>query len=670
MKLRTKLFAISLGGVAVTALCSVAATTYYLNVQKDRIVLETVQEARHNFQVAMEAKKKVWQTNALQVANNEKIITALLDEDRETAHGVLSNLGKVFKENTGFKNVQVHLIDSNLHSFYKSWDNDSFGEPLTYSKGYAVVKSTGSSRVAMEMSSKGIRLKGLFPVTYQGKFLGIANFEGGLNSIKRTLEPYHLDFVYFMDEKDLAIAPSMKNAQKIGAYVLNQKDVDERFSNYLAEKGIFEKILENDYLADDRYVTLNGRFEGFDGDRAGLYLVGMRTDIVMEDMYQLRNTILKLSVGMFLFFLLLLLFIIFFVDRKVIHLITKITEKTNDLAVGDGDLTQRIPVLSQDEIGSLAENFNLFMKKINDIIVNIGVNYKVLTSESKELSSISQQVMENSGYLNTKSNSVAVAAEEMSSNMSSVAAASEEVSTNVSMVTDAAAMMQEGLQGAVGHCEKARDVTNEAGIQVAATSERVTLLGNAAREISNITEVITEIADQTNLLALNATIEAARAGDAGKGFAVVANEIKELAAQTTGATSEIRQKIEEIQNSTNTTVEDVQKVESVFGEVQHVIQTIVESIEQQSENAGEVAGNIEQAGAGLQEVNLNVSQSSQVSAEIAKDISDVKSYAADMHEKSTVMQGSVRSLSDLSERLREMISLFKVTEDSSQGNAE
>ncbi len=75
-------------------------------------------------------------------------------------------------------------------------------------------------------------------------------------------------------------------------------------------------------------------------------------------------------------------------------------------------------------------------------------------------------------------------------------------------------------------------------------------LGRDILEINKVTEAINEISDQTNLLALNATIEAARAGEAGKGFAVVANEIKELAKQTSGATHEIKQHIDSIQNST------------------------------------------------------------------------------------------------------------------------
>ena len=98
--------------------------------------------------------------------------------------------------------------------------------------------------------------------------------------------------------------------------------------------------------------------------------------------------------------------------------------------------------------------------------------------------------------------------------------------------------------------EKARTITHESASRAQDVAVKVNALGNAAQEVGNVTETITEISAQTNLLALNATIEAARAGEAGKGFADVANEIKELARQTAEATLEIKGQIEGIQNST------------------------------------------------------------------------------------------------------------------------
>lgn len=668
MKLRTKLTVISVAGIIFTLFCCMIVTGFYYNNEKKLRVLKNVEEAQHNFEVAMASKMKVWQTNALQVGSNQKIISSLVNEDRDLAHEVLSNLGKVFKENTGFKNVQVHIIDKDLKSFYKSWKKDSFGESLRYSKGYSEVLSTGRPKTAMEMSSKGVRLKGLFPIKDKGEIIGVANFEGGLNSIKRTLKPYNIDFIYYMDEKFLNIAPSLKGKPSIDKYILNQKDVDQDFKAYIDKLGTLKELLANRYTIDDQYLLISGQFAGFGSEKTGLYLLGIPTDIVMADINSFRDMITKLAVVIFGLFLVLLIFIIFFIDRKVIRIIVNMAKETEDIATGEGDLTKRIPVTSKDEIGMLATNFNTFLEKLNNIIVNIGHNSEVLTAASLEVLTVSKQVTNTSEELIGKSNTVAVASEEMSANMNSVAATSEEIATNVSMVTDSAVTMQTNLKSVVYSCEKASGVTDEAGAQVTKTSEQVGELGVAAKEISKITEVISEIADQTNLLALNATIEAARAGEAGKGFAVVAGEIKDLASQTASATNDIRMRIEDIQTSTNTTVTDVQGVASVFDEVKAVIDEIVFSIEEQSASVQEVVGNIEQAATGLQEVNENVSQSSTVSNEIAQDIVNVKSYSDDLYSKSIRMKSSSSNLSDLSSKLREMISVFKVVNENSDSH--
>lgn len=109
----------------------------------------------------------------------------------------------------------------------------------------------------------------------------------------------------------------------------------------------------------------------------------------------------------------------------------------------------------------------------------------------------------------------------MTSNLHAVAAAMEQSSTNASMVASATEEMSATIAEIASNADKARKISNDAVRQAASASEAMATLGRAARDISHVTETITEISDQTNLLALNATIEAARAGDAGKGFAVV-----------------------------------------------------------------------------------------------------------------------------------------------------
>nr|WP_320016058.1 bacteriohemerythrin [uncultured Desulfobacter sp.] len=332
-----------------------------------------------------------------------------------------------------------------------------------------------------------------------------------------------------------------------------------------------------------------------------------------------------------------------------------------DIAQGEGDLTKRLEIKTRDEIGELAEWFNSFLSRLNKIIVEIGANSETVTASSNELLVLAEQMTAGASDMSGRSKSVATAAEEMSFSMNSVAAASEQAATNLDMVADSAGQMKHTITEISENCDKARAVSGDATDKAVAASQRVERLGNSARDISQVTEVITDIAEQTNLLALNATIEAARAGEAGKGFAVVASEIKGLAAQTSEATQNIKVKIEEIQTSTNDTVRDVEAINQVISEITDIVSTIVAAIEEQSVSATEVAKNIDQASSGIGDVNENVAQSSEVSTKIATDISQVHHVSEEMTSQSNRIKLSARELSDLSAGLRDMIGVFKVS---------
>lgn len=332
-----------------------------------------------------------------------------------------------------------------------------------------------------------------------------------------------------------------------------------------------------------------------------------------------------------------------------------------DIATGEGNLTKRIDIKNKDEIGTLVKWFNAFVERMDHIIADISVNAETVTASSGELLAVSEQMSDGAEDLSGRAGTVAVASEEMSSNMNSVAAASEQASTNVGMVSDSASQMQSTFAEVAQSCDKARLISANAADQVNKASNRVANLGNSAQEISKVTEVITDIAEQINLLALNASIEAARAGDAGKGFTVVASEIKSLASQTAKATEDIKGKILGIQNSTEDTVKDVGDISDVITDVNEIVTTIAAAVEEQSASATEVANNVEQASIGIGEVNENVAQTSQVSSEIAKDISVVNTVSDDMSARSILMKQSAGDLKELSSKLREMISVFKIS---------
>ena len=368
MKMNSKLLVIGSAGILIIFIISLTVTFFYYNSAKQERIDSVAKDAKQNLHNAISAKKKVWLTNALQIANNPKVKNALLKKDREKANQVLSELGKQFKQNTTFNNVKIHLIDKDLNSFYKSWDPDSYGENLKFSKGYSLVKQNKESAVAMEVSPKGLRLKGLFPVFAEGEFIGVANFEGGLNSIKRTLKPYDIDFLYFMKASSLNIAQDLKDKPAMGSYVLSQKDVNKGFLQYLKKNENFDKLLQSDnYFMDADYLTLQGKFKGFDGSQVGLYILGIKTSKVMKSINKLEDLIFTLFVSLFLLFILLVASILYYIKRKIIKPILQIRDKAESITQGDLD-TGHLQIERSDEIGKLAQAINSMNEEIKSTI--------------------------------------------------------------------------------------------------------------------------------------------------------------------------------------------------------------------------------------------------------------------------------------------------------------
>lgn len=349
-----------------------------------------------------------------------------------------------------------------------------------------------------------------------------------------------------------------------------------------------------------------------------------------------------------------------FAAIAIVKPLNSAVEGLKDIAEGEGDLTMRLQVTSKDEVGDMAHWFNTFIEKLQGIIKQISENSTSVGASSKQLSSISEELLTGAEDTSQRSTNVATSAEEMSANLNNVAAAMEESSTNANMVATAAEEMSSTINEIAENAEKARSVSADAVSQANSASGSMQQLNDAANKIGKVTETITEISEQTNLLALNATIEAARAGEAGKGFAVVANEIKELAKQTAEATLDIKNLIDDVQNTSNSTSEGIIQISEVITGVNDIVSTIASSVEEQTAATQEIANNIAQASQGIQEVNENVSQSSMVATGISQDIAEVSSAAQSISNRSNDVKQSAQDLLARSEELNGIVGSFKV----------
>lgn len=327
-------------------------------------------------------------------------------------------------------------------------------------------------------------------------------------------------------------------------------------------------------------------------------------------------------------------FLAFVIARSITKPLVQVVNRLKDIAEGEGDLTQRVEVNSQDEIGQLGVWFNAFVVKIQQAMQAIGQNTQALSGSSEELTNISSQMTTNAERTATQANVTSGAADQVSQNVQSVMTATEEMSASIKEIAK--------------NATNAAQIASQAVHVAETTNKTITQLGTSSAEIGQVIKVITSIAEQTNLLALNATIEAARAGEAGKGFAVVANEVKELAKQTAKATEEIGQKIGAIQHDTRAAVEAIGQIATIIGQVNDLQTTIASAVEEQSVTTNEIS--------------RHVAEAHQRGAEIVQHAGDVAQVARNTTSGANKTQHAAQELAMMAAELQQLVRQFKYQE--------
>ncbi len=318
----------------------------------------------------------------------------------------------------------------------------------------------------------------------------------------------------------------------------------------------------------------------------------------------------------------------------------------DDIAAGEGDLTRRLPVASDDELGQLAGSFNRFVEKVHGLVRQIAEMTGQLTNLVGEVAAQAQrseQAMERQRH---ETDQVATAINEMS-------AAAHEVARSAQGAAEAAQQTDNEGQAAKkvvdGSIQRIHSLVGE----IRDSGQSLDSLQQDVQSIVSVLDVIRSIAEQTNLLALNAAIEAARAGEAGRGFAVVADEVRALASRTQQSTQEIQGMIDRLQQGTQASVSAMRRSSDAG-----------ETTSEQANQAGASLDAIAQLIGTINAMNAQIASAAEeqtaVAEEINRSVHQIAVAVESVAEETRHGAETSRSLASLGERLGALVRQFRI----------
>ena len=408
------------------------------------------------------------------------------------------------------------------------------------------------------------------------------------------------------------------------------------------------KMLSQDEMMQD--YTLNGvdkiaftkSIQLVNGKKWYLF-VGIDKSVAYASLGTALNQAVLSSIVMIVIGIAVLLLVLQALYRPILLL----KEMVHDLSKGNGDLTSRLPVKNNDDLGLISENINLFIEKLQRLMLDVSQSSNEIDDSIQKLRN---EVDSNGTILNAhmiETDQIVSAIEEMSVTAKDVAQNSNDTAAFTQTTNAQASKSKESVGEATAIVAR---LVNE----VENTSNSISEIERNTSDINNVLKVIGDIADQTNLLALNAAIEAARAGEYGRGFAVVADEVRALAAKTQDSTTEIEQTLLQLREGSSSAI-------STMGSTKSTCLEVAQSTEIVASDLGSINDSVSQ----INDLNLQIATAAEeqscVSDEIARNMTAISDMANELVVNGNNSLDQTIELANANVNLKALVAQFKLS---------
>ncbi len=367
------------------------------------------------------------------------------------------------------------------------------------------------------------------------------------------------------------------------------------------------------------------------------------THQVMSNELSALNKQAMLTVAAFI--ILMTVAVSLILQKLVLRPLSDVNNVLADIAGGGGDLTARIPVKSEDEIGQLATSFNSFIETVQTIVKDMAGAAAQLESVTASVREVKDNTTTGTHVQSELTQNSVTSMLELDRATQEIASSTETAVQKANQAVNVASESRNSVEGNMGNIHALVQNLEQ-------TADEVSSLKKASDNIGSVLDVIKGIAEQTNLLALNAAIEAARAGESGRGFAVVADEVRALASKTHDSTEEIESIIQELQTQAETSYQSTQESKNMVSETIERATSTGQALEHISEEINAMSDMILTISSACEE-------QSTVSRLVSNDMGKLEEGSRALSDSSQVLEQQTEQLFDVTSHMVEQLNKFK-----------